>query len=325
MLRHIAGQLAQAVLLLLAVIVLIYCLLQLIPGDPIQAMVGDMPVPPALRAALEQRFGLNQPFGHRLLAYLGHILQGDLGYSMNFRRPVFDVLAERFPRTLLLAGIGYAFGITLGIAIGIHSAVAKHRGVDQAWSSIVLVGYAMPTFWVGQLLVMAFSIQLGWLPTQGMGPMISRATGIDWVLERALYLVLPVATYTILETTRVARFMRASVAETLEQGYIVTARQKGLSRREIIMGHVVRNSILPVITVMGYSFGTAMGGAVLLETVFSYPGIGSLMVEAVRARDTQTIVGVVILVACSVVVMNIVVDLLYAWLDPRIRISSQRR
>src|SRR5712671_521205 len=317
MLRHIAGHMAQAVLLLISVVVIIYCLLQLIPGDPIQAMVGDMPVPPALRAALEQRFHLNEPFFPRLLGYLG--------YSMNYRRPVFDILAERFPRTLLLAGVGYAFGIMIGIAIGIHSAVTPRRGVDRAWSSLVLIGYAMPTFWVGQLLVLGFSINLGWLPTQGMGPMISRASGVDWLLERATYLVLPVATYTILETTRVARFMRASVLETLEQGYIVTARQKGLSRREIIMGHVVRNSILPVITVMGYSFGTAMGGAVLLETVFSYPGVGSLMVESVRARDTQVIVGVVILIACSVVVMNVVVDLLYAWLDPRIRVSSAQR
>jgi peptide/nickel transport system permease protein len=325
MLRHIAGHMAQAVLLLISVVVLIFCLLQLIPGDPIQAMVGDMPVPPALRASLEQRFQLNEPFLQRLYGYLVNVLHGDLGYSMNYRRPVFDILAERFPRTLLLAGVGYAFGLLIGITIGIQSAVTPHRSVDQAWSSLVLIGYAMPTFWVGQLLVMVFSIHLGWLPTQGMGPMISRTSGVDWLLERATYLVLPVATYTILETTRVARFMRASVRETLEQGYIVTARQKGLSRREIIMGHVVRNSILPVITVMGYSFGTAMGGAVLLETVFSYPGVGSLMVEAVRARDTQVIVGVVILIACSVVFMNIVVDLLYAWLDPRIRFSSAQR
>jgi peptide/nickel transport system permease protein len=325
MVRHVAGHLAQALLLLIGVVIAIFCLLQLIPGDPVQAMVGDMPVPPALRAALEQRFHLNEPFVDRLVGYLSNVVHGDLGFSMNYRRPVFDILAERFPRTLLLAGAGYTFGILVGIAIGVHSAVTPRRGVDRAWSSLMLIGYAMPTFWVGQLLVIVFSIQLGWLPTQGMGPMISRAEGIDWVIERATYLVLPVATYTILETTRVARFMRASVAETLEQGYIVTARQKGLSRREVITGHVVRNSILPVITVMGYSFGTAMGGAVLLETVFSYPGMGSLMVEAVRARDTQVIVGVVIVIACSVVVMNIIVDLLYAWLDPRIRVSSVAR
>jgi peptide/nickel transport system permease protein len=325
MLRHTAGHLAQGLLLLVCVVVAIFCLLQLIPGDPVQAMVGDMPVPPALRASLEQRFHLNDPFFERLYSYLSNVLHGDLGYSMNYRRPVFDILEERFPRTLLLAGVGYTFGILIGVSIGIHSAVTSHRAVDRAWSSLVLVGYAMPTFWVGQLLVMLFSIQLGWLPTQGMGPMISRATGFNFLLERATYMVLPVLTYTILETTRAARFMRASVSETLQQGYIVTARQKGLSRREIIIGHVIRNSILPVITVMGYSFGTAMGGAVLLETVFSYPGVGSLMVEAVRARDTQVIVGVVILIACSVVVMNIVVDLLYAWLDPRIRIASARR
>lgn len=322
MLKHTARHLAQAIPVLIGVVVLIFCLLQLIPGDPVHAMVGDMPVPPALRADLEARFHLNDPFFLRLYHYLLNILHGDLGFSMNYRRPVFDILAERFPRTLLLAGLGYGFGIIVGLAIGIHSAVTSRHVVDQAWSSIVLVGYAMPTFWVGQLLVMLFAIHLGWLPTQGMGPMISRAQGFDWFLERATYLALPVATYTILEATRVARFMRASVSETLEQGYIVTARQKGLSRHEIITGHVIRNSILPVITVMGYSFGTAMGGAVLLETVFSYPGVGSLMVESVRARDTQVIVGVVILIACSVVVMNVIVDLLYAWLDPRIRVAS---
>ncbi len=148
MLRHIAGHLAQALLLLVAVVIAIFCLLQLIPGDPVQAMVGDMPVPPALRAALEQRFHLNEPFLDRLLGYLSNVAHGDLGYSMNYRRPVFDILAERFPRTLLLAGIGYAFGILIGIAIGIHSAVTPHRSVDRAWSSLMLVGYAMPTFWV---------------------------------------------------------------------------------------------------------------------------------------------------------------------------------
>lgn len=323
MMRHVLRHLIQAVPVLLGVVILIFCLLQLIPGDPVQAMVGDMPVPPALRSALEERFHLNDPFLVRLFSYVGNVLRGDLGYSMNFRQPVLAILAERFPRTLLLAGSGYAIGILIGVAIGIQSAVSGRRGVDQAWSVLVLVGYAIPTFWLGQLLVMLFSIQLGWFPTQGMGPLYSRATGLGWALERASYLALPVATYTVLEATRVARYMRASVADTLEQGYIVTARQKGLSRREIILGHVVRNSILPVITVTGYSFGTAMGGAVLLETVFSYPGVGTLMVEAVRARDTQVIVGVVMLIACSVVVMNIVVDLLYAALDPRIRVAAQ--
>lgn len=322
MLRHTVKHLAHSLPVLVGLVFLIFCLLQLIPGDPVQAMVGDAPVPPALRASMEQKFHLNEPFLTRLYYYFSNLLQGDLGYSMNFRRPVLDILVERFPRTLLLAGSGYGIGILIGIAIGIQSAVTPRKNVDRGWSALVLIAYAMPTFWVGQLLVMLFAIQLGWLPTQGMGPLISRTTGFDWVLERASYLVLPITTYVILEAARAARLMRASVGETLEQGYIVTARQKGLSRGSIIRGHVVRNSILPVITVMGYSFGTAMGGAVLLETVFSYPGIGTFMVESVRARDTQAIVGVVMLVACSVVFMNLVVDLLYAWLDPRIRVVS---
>src|SRR5258708_921518 len=170
MLRHIAGHMAQAVLLLLSVVVLIFCLLQLIPGDPIQAMVGDMPVPPALRASLEQRFQLNEPFLQRLYGYLVNVLHGDLGYSMNYRRPVFDILAERFPRTLLLAGVGYAFGILIGIALRIQAAVTPHRSVDQAWSALVLIGYAMPTFSVAQLLLILFPIHPFLPPTQGLAP-----------------------------------------------------------------------------------------------------------------------------------------------------------
>ena len=324
MLRHTAGHLAQGVLLLIGVVVLIFCVLQLIPGDPIQAMVGDMPVPPALRAALEQRFHLNEPFLQRLYSYLANVLHGDLGYSMNYRRPVLDILAERFPRTLLLAGTGYTFGILIGIAIGIHSAVTPHRSVDRAWSSLVLIGYAMPTFWVGQLLVIVFSINLGWLPTQGMGPMISHATGFDWLLERARYLVLPVRPTPSwkppawhVSCVPACRRPRAGLHRHGAAEGPVAARDHHGARGSQFdpAGHhgdglLVRNR---------------HGWRGLLETVFSYPGVGSLMVESVRARDTQVIVGVVILIACSVVVMNLVVDLLYAWLDPRIRVSSAQR
>lgn len=324
MYRHIIRQIAQAVPTLFGVVVLVFCLLQFVPGDPIQAMVGDAPVPPALRAALNERFHLDDPFSDRLYHYVANV-----GPRRSWRIARVSPAgsrspAQRLPRTLLLAGCGYALGIFVGVAIGLHSAASPRRGVDQMWSTIVLVGYAMPTFWVGQLLVMLFAIKLGWLPTQGMGPMISSASGLDWVVERATYLALPVLTYSIVEATRSARFMRASANDTLDQGYVITARQKELSRGEIVRRHVVRNSILPVITVMGYSFGTAIGGAVLIETVFSYPGVGMLMIEAVRARDTQVIVGVVLLVACSVVIMNVVVDILYAWLDPRIHISGAK-
>ena len=184
---------------------------------------------------------------------------------------------------------------------------------------MVLVGYAIPGFWLGQLLVILFAMKLNWFPTQGLSPLFSRASGVAFVLERAHYLALPAITYAVYEATRVARLMRASTIETLEAGYIVTARAKGLSRGAIIRGHVLRNSSLPVLTVMGYAFGVAMGGAVLIETVFSWPGVGRLLIEAIRNRDNQVVVGVVMFIALAVIVMNLIVDILYGLLDPRIR------
>ncbi len=321
MARFIIARLGHAIPLLIGVIVVIFCVLQMVPGDPVQAIIGQFPVPPAYRASIEERFHLNDPLYIRLFQYFVNLAQGDLGYSFRAQRPVLDLIVERAPRTLLLAASGYAVGIVVGIMIGVQSAVTNHRSVDRFWNALVLVGYAMPTFWIGQLLVIVFAMNLGWLPTQGMAPLIDRSTGFAWVLDRMRYLALPMTTYAIYEATRVARLIRTSVIGTLGQGYIVTARQKGLSRREIIQGHVIRNSILPVVTAMGYSFGTAMGGAVLIESVFSWPGVGSLLIESIRLRDNQTIVGVVLFVAVCVILMNLIVDILYSWLDPRIRLA----
>jgi peptide/nickel transport system permease protein len=320
-LRYTATRLAYAMPLLFGVVVVIFCVLQLVPGDPVQAIVGEFPVPPAFRAAIEARYHLSDPLWLRLYHYFATLLHGDLGFSFRLQQSVLSAIMERAPRTLLLAITGYAVGILAGILVGIHAAITNHRTVDQAWTCAVLVGYAMPSFWVGQLLVIVFAMHLGWLPTQGMGPLISRASGVAWFAERVPYLILPVTTYAIYEGTRVARLIKASVTDTLNQGYIVTARQKGLTRSEIIRGHVIRNSILPVVTAMGYSFGTAMGGAVLIETVFSWPGVGLLMIDAIRMRDNQVIVGVVLFVAVCVILMNLIVDLLYFWLDPRIRVG----
>jgi peptide/nickel transport system permease protein len=319
--RFLLARLAHAVPLLIGVVVIIFCVLQLVPGDPVQAIIGQYPAPPAYRAAIEARFHLTDPVWLRLFHYLAALAQGDLGYSFRAQRPVLDLIAERAPRTLLLAFTGYAFGIVGGILAGLHAAVTRRPWVDGAWTAAVLIIYAMPSFWMGQLLVIVFAMQLEWLPTQGMSPMFERATGLDWALQRAPYLVLPAATYALYEGARVARLIRASARETLNQGHIVTARQKGLSRRAIIQGHVIRNSILPVVTAMGYSFGGAMGGAVLIESVFSWPGVGTLLIEAIRNRDNQVVVGVVLFVACCIVLVNLVVDVLYAVIDPRIQRS----
>ncbi len=319
MLRFAANRILQAIPLMVLVVLLVFGMLQLTPGDPVQAMVGDYPVPPAFRAAIESHYHLNDPLPTRLLQYFANLLHGDLGYSFQMQRPVVDLILERAPRTLLLALGGFLLGIPLGIAVGVVSATSKSRSVDRFWTAATLIAYAIPGFWLGQLLVITFAMHLGWFPTQGMAPLISRATGVAWLLERARYLALPAITYAVYEATRAARLMRASVIETLGQGYIVTARAKGLTRRAIIWRHVLRNSSLPLVTVMGYAFGVAMGGSVLIETVFSWPGIGLLLIEAIRARDNQVVVGVVLFISLAVILMNSIVDLLYSILDPRIR------
>lgn len=319
MARFALVRVLQAIPMIAAAILLVFLMLQFTPGDPVQAIVGEYPVPPDFRAAIVRLYHLDDPLPARLLQYFVNLLHGDLGFSYQQQESVATLIGQRAPRTLLLAGAGFLIGVPVGIAIGLVSATSRARNVDRFWTTVVLVGYAIPGFWLGQLLVILFAMQLGWFPTQGMAPVFSRASGVGFFLERARYLALPAATYAIYEATRVARLMRASTIETLGAGYIVTARAKGLSPGSIIRGHVIRNSILPVLTVMGYAFGVAMGGAVLIETVFSWPGIGLLLIEAIRNRDNQVVVGVVLFVSVAVILMNLLVDILYGLVDPRIR------
>lgn len=319
MLRFALARILHSIPLLMAVILAIFAMQQMIPGDPVQAMVGDFPVPEAFRKAVEERYRLNDPFHVRVLSYFRNVLQGDFGFSYQFQRPVLELIVERAPRTIMLASAGFGVAIPLGMLIGIVSGTSRRKRVDQLWTTTTLVAYAVPTFWLGQLLVMFFALKLHWFPTQGMGPLLSRSTGLEWVLERIHYLALPVLAFAIHEGMRVARIMRASVIDTLGQGYVVTARAKGLARGAVIRRHILRNSSLPLVTIAGYAFGSALGGAVLLETVFTWPGLGLLLVEAVRMRDNMTVIGIVLFAALAVILMNFIVDLLYALLDPRIR------
>jgi peptide/nickel transport system permease protein len=319
MLRFVVARILHSIPLLIAVILALFAMQQMIPGDPVQAMVGDFPVPKAFREAIEAQYHLNDPFHVRVYSYFHHLAQGDFGFSYQFQRPVLGLIAERAPRTLMLASAGFAVAIPLGMLIGVISGTTRRKGVDRIWTTTTLIAYAVPTFWLGQLLVMAFALKLNWFPTQGMGPLLSRAKGLDWVLERIHYLALPVMAFAIHEGMRFARIMRASVIDTLGQGYVVTARAKGLTRGAVIFRHILRNSSLPLVTIAGYAFGAALGGAVLLETVFTWPGMGLLLIEAIRMRDNMTVIGIVIFSALAVILMNFIVDVLYALLDPRIR------
>ncbi len=319
MLRFTVLRILHAFPLLVAVILVIFAMQQMIPGDPVQAMVGDFPVPQAFRDAIELKYRLNDPFYLRVYTYFANLLHGDFGFSYQMQKPVLDLIAERAPRTVTLAGAGFLVAIPIGMLIGMITGTTRHKSVDQAWTTTTLVLYAVPTFWLGQILVLVFSLKFNWFPTQGIGPLLSRAQGFDWLLERLYYMVLPVSAFAIHEGMRVARIMRASVMDTLGQGYIITARAKGLNRNTIIRRHVLRNSSLPLVTIAGYAFGAALGGSVLLETVFTWPGLGLLLIEAIRTSDNMTVMGVVIFSAIAVVVMNFIVDVLYALIDPRIR------
>jgi peptide/nickel transport system permease protein len=322
MLRLVIQRTLYSIPLIFVVIVMMFTLLHLIPGDPVQALVGDFPVPPAFREAIEEKYRLNDPFLVQVGNYLMNILSGDFGFSYQNQRPVLDLVLERAPRTILLASVGFAVAIPLGMLIGVLAGTTRSAGTDKFWTTTALVLYAIPTFWLGQLLVMWLALRLGWFPTQGIGPLVSRAQGFDWLLEKARYLALPVLAFAIHEGMRFARITRASVIDTLGQGYIIAARAKGLSRGQIIRRHVLRNSSLPLVTVSGYAFGSALGGAVLLETVFTWPGLGLLLVDSIRLRDNLTVVGVVIFSAFAVIIMNLIVDILYALLDPRIRTAG---
>jgi len=322
MLRFVLQRALYAVPLIFVIIVVMFSLLYLIPGDPVQSLVGDYPVPAAFRAAIEEKYRLNDPFFLQVGNYLVSVVQGDFGFSYQHQRPVLDLILERAPRTILLASVGFAVAIPLGMLVGVLGGTTTSPRADKFWTTTALIAYAIPTFWLGQLLVMFFALRLGWFPTQGIGPLVSRAQGFDWLLERARYLALPVLAFAIHEGMRFARIMRASVIDTLAQGYITTARAKGLSRGQIIRRHVLRNSSLPLVTIAGYAFGSALSGAVLLETVFTWPGLGLLLVDSIRLRDNLTVIGVVIFSAFAVILMNLVVDILYALLDPRIRTSG---
>ncbi|MGI6853195.1 ABC transporter permease [Mesorhizobium sp. 1B3] len=319
MLRFMLQRALYALPLIPVVIIVMFVLLHLIPGDPVQSLVGDYPVPPAFREAIEEKYRLNEPLTVQVGSYLISVLQGDFGFSYQHQRPVLDLVLERAPRTILLASVGFAVAIPLGMLVGVLSGTSRNPRTDNVLTTTALVAYAIPTFWLGQLLIMFFALRLGWLPTQGIGPLVSRAHGFDWIMERARYLALPALAFAIHEGMRFARIMRASVIDTLAQGYVITARAKGLSRNQIVRRHVLRNSSLPLVTIAGYAFGSALGGAVLLETVFTWPGLGLLLVDSIRLRDNLTVVGVVIFSAIAVIVMNLVVDILYALLDPRIR------
>ena len=323
--RYLLSRVGWGLLIILCILVLNFLIVHMVPGDPLHALLGDFPVPPEYAQQIRVEFGLDKPITTQLWLYLLNLVQGNLGFSFANRMPVLDLIVARLGPTLLLMLPALFFAAVLGIVMGVTAAPRAGSLQDSALTALSLFGYSVPIFWLGQMLVIVFAIHLGWLPAQGMKSMRDEYEGWDAFLSLMRHLVLPGFSVMIFYIAIVSRVARASVAEALHHDYVLTARAKGLSARTVLWRHVLPNALIPVVTVIGYNFGHSLTGAILVETVFAWPGIGSLFITSITNRDYPVLQGIFLLAAVSVVVINIATDLLYAFLDPRVRTSHESR
>ncbi|MBI4588171.1 MAG: ABC transporter permease [Candidatus Rokubacteria bacterium] len=309
--------------LVFAVITVNFLLIRLAPGDPVTMIIGeaayyDQKFVEEVRA----RFGLDQPLHVQYLRYVFRVLQGDLGQSLYFdQQPVLAVILSRLPKTVLLLAVGYGVAIPLGIGLGCLAARRPYSSTDNVVSVIGLLGYSVPSFWLGMLLILTFSIGLDLLPVGGMMDVRTPAAGVAAVIDRARHLILPAVALGAFHLALIARLTRASMLEILRLDYITTARSKGLNERAVYFKHALRNGLLPVITAAGYTIGFLFGGSVVIETVFAYPGTGALLYQALLSRDFPLMLGILIVVTMAIVLCNLITDLLYGKIDPRIRLA----
>jgi peptide/nickel transport system permease protein len=307
MLGYLTQRLAGALVVVFGVVSVVFLLIHLIPGDPVEIMLGEA-ASTADREALRVALGLDQPLLHQFTRYLHELFQLDLGISLQSRRPVIELLLERLPATLLLGGVTLAVTLVLALPLGVLAAVRRGSAWDGGAMVFSMLGISIPNFWLGPLLILVFSLWLGWFPVsgrEGMGsvvlPALTLGTGLAAVL---------------------ARMVRSSLLEVLGEEYIRTARAKGLPPWRVILHHGLRNALLPVITLLGLQFGALLAGAVITETVFSWPGIGLLTIESIQSRDYPVVQACVLLISVGYVLVNLLTDIAYAWADPRIRLGG---
>ncbi len=312
MLQFILRRLAYLVPVWIGISLVAFTLAHLTPGDParlaLQRQLGRQPTAPEVAAAREQ-MGLNEPAPIRYLTWLGDAITGDLGTSYRTGQPVLESLVERFPNTLQIAGIGLLLAIAIAIPLGVLAAVFRRSPVDHGSRIAALIGASMPSYWVAYLLILFFSVQLGLLPVAG---------SMTWQ-----HAIMPALTLGIVGSATLMRLTRSEMLETLNQDYIRTARAKGLHSRALLLRHALRNTMIPITTVLGMQLAGMLGGAVIVETIFAWPGIGKLIVDAIFARDYPMIQGFVIFMGTVFLLINLIVDLGYGLIDPRIRLTNR--
>jgi peptide/nickel transport system permease protein len=319
-LLHYAKLLGSSLLLLLVVITVLFLLLEISPGDPVQALLGEAPVTEEFRRRAVEAFGLDKSPIERYFIYVGNILTGNMGYSVVNQLPVSELIFSRIGNTLMLTLPAIVISTIGAVILGSIAARTRKRWLDGAISGGAVALFSVPNFWVGILLIMLFSITLGWLPAQGMSAYGSSGVTLS-------HLILPLITLLSGELAFKTRVMRSSMIESLGQDYIDTARSKGLSPRRILWRHGLPNAMLPMVTVIGFSLGYTLAGSVLVERVFSWPGMGLLMVDSIGRKDNAVTLGVVVVITVTILVVNILTDVVYGIVDPRLRarLSPQRK
>lgn len=338
MLGFLSRRILQSVPTLIGVSLVAFLLIRLIPGDPVLLMLGERGGSPEAVAELRSNLGLDQPLYIQYFQFLTNAFRGDLGSSITSKEPVMREFAQRFPATFELSMVALIWAVLLGIPIGVLAAIRRRQWVDNVLMSFSLVGYSMPIFWWGMILILVFSVNLGWTPVSGR---ISAAYDVEpwsgfllvdvWVRglgwgafkEALRHILLPALVLGTIPVAAIARMTRSSLLEVLREDYVRTAKAKGLSFYQIIFVHALRNALIPVVTIVGLMLGTLLTGAVLTETLFSWPGVGRWLVASVLARDYPVLQGGVLLLSLIIVLVNIAVDLVYTWLNPRLRGSLQ--
>jgi peptide/nickel transport system permease protein len=316
MVQYLLRRLAIAIPSIVGISVILFTVLALAPGDPFAELAANPNVPPEVAAGLRAQFGLDDPIYKRYFHWAGSMLQGNWGYSFASRVDVDTLILQRLPVTLLVIGSSQLLALMVALPVGVYAAVRPYSIFDQVASTIAMAGFALPTFFTGILLILLFSIQLDWLPFVYRADISS--TGWRWWWDHLKQAIMPVTVLGLFQGAAWTRYVRSSVLDVIRLDYVTTARAKGLGERVVVVKHVVRNALIPVVTLVALQMPAVFGGAIVTEQIFRVPGIGSLLISAILANDTPVIMAVIFVLSILVILCNLIADILYGWLDPRI-------
>ncbi len=316
MLHYILRRLLIALPSLLGISVVLFTVLALAPGDPFEDLANNPSVPPEVRMALRAQFGLDDPVWQRYLSWLGSMARGNWGFSFVSRINVDQLIGQRIPVTLAVIGLSQLLALSVALPVGILAAARPYSWFDRIASTLAFVGFSLPTFFTGVIFILFFSIYLGWFPFVYRSDL--SATGLDWWWQQFRQSIMPITVLGLFQAASMMRYVRSAVLDVIRLDYVTTARSKGLAERTVITRHVVRNALIPVVTLVALQMPAVFGGAIVTEQIFRIPGIGSLLIDAILRNDTPVIMAVTFVFSCLVIFFNLMADLLYGWLDPRI-------